>query len=210
MKASRMSYESGLERARMRASLGSGVRGFRRAVLAVLMVQALSGSCLASQTEITYSVALRGAPHDEYASFVRMVASVYADPRGWSLGGRVRFIHVTSAGAFTIWLAAAGDMSSFSSQCVEQWSCRVGRDVIINEMRWTTGSPYWHGDLNAYRTMLINHETGHFLGFDHSLCPGAGELAPVMMQQSKGTAPCRPNAWPTAAEREVAAHVLGL
>jgi hypothetical protein len=205
-----MSYESGLERARMRVSARSRFEGLGWALLAVLVLSAISAPCRASQTEIAYSVAIRGAAQHEYTSFVRTVASVYADPRGWSLGGRVRFVHVTSAGAFTIWLAAASEMSSFSTQCVTQWSCRVGRDVVINETRWTSGSLYWQGDLNAYRTMLINHETGHFLGLEHASCSGAGTLAPVMMQQSKGTAPCRPNAWPLASERELAAHALGL
>ncbi len=48
--------------------------------------------------------------------------------------------------------------------------------------------------------MVVNHETGHWLGKGHARCPGKGRLAPVMMQQSKGTHGCRFNPWPTAAE----------
>jgi hypothetical protein len=83
------------------------------------------------------------------------------------------------------------------------WSCRVGRFVIINQERWKHASPAWnaaHLALRDYRHMVVNHETGHWLGLGHAGCPGPGRLAPVMMQQSKGLAGCRFNPFPTLHE----------
>ena len=48
--------------------------------------------------------------------------------------------------------------------------------------------------------MVVNHETGHWLGHGHLGCPGPGP-APVMMQQSKGRGACSFNPWPLPFER---------
>ena len=56
--------------------------------------------------------------------------------------------------------------------------------------------------------MVVNHETGHWLGHGHRVLPATARPAPVMQQQSKGLDGCRPNPWPTAAERRVAAFRL--
>jgi hypothetical protein len=157
----------------------------------------------------TYSIAQRGAAHADMRAFADAVSTVYADRRGWSLGGRVTFRQVQSGGDFTVWLAAADEMRSFSAGCGVMWDCRVGRDVIINQTRWLDGSPYWHGPLADYRAMILNHETGHWLGLDHESCAAPRVRAPVMMEQSKGTGACIPNPWPLAAEKERVARILG-
>ena len=151
---------------------------------------------------VTYSVTTRGRISASVADFKRLAAQTYADPRGWR-GGGVRFRQVASGGGFTLVLANANAMTSFSSACSSMWSCRVGRFVVINQERWKHASPAWNRagrSLRDYRHMVVNHETGHWLGFGHARCPGAGKPAPVMMQQSKGRAGCRFNPWPTLGE----------
>jgi hypothetical protein len=127
------------------------------------------------------------------------VAATYADPRGW-VRGHHRFKRVSTGGDFTVLLAEARYVPTYNSICSILYSCRVGRNVIINQDRWRYGSRYFPGTLAQYRQMVINHETGHWLGNRHAYCGGAGQLAPVMQQQSKGMQGCKPNAWPLARE----------
>jgi hypothetical protein len=75
------------------------------------------------------------------------------------------------------------------------YSCWTGRIAALNGWRWEVGATGF-ADVATYRTYLINHEFGHALGHGHIGCPGAGSLAPVMMQQSKGLAGCTANGWP--------------
>jgi hypothetical protein len=135
-------------------------------------------------------------------AFRRLAQETYDDPRGWRAGG-VQFRRVRRGGDFTLVLAAPGAVPSFSPTCSSRWSCRVGRHVIINQTRWNHASPAWNRagrSLRDYRHMVVNHETGHWLGLGHASCPGGRGKAPVMMQQSKGTGGCRLNPWPLARE----------
>ncbi len=151
---------------------------------------------------VTYSVTTRGRVTASLSLFRRLVQQTYDDPRGWR-GRGVRFRPVARGGSFTVVLAEASTVPSFSSGCSATYSCRVGRYVIINQTRWQTATPPWNAggrSLRDYRHMVVNHETGHWLGKGHAGCPRPGALAPVMMQQSKGTDGCRFNPWPTLAE----------
>ena len=61
-------------------------------------------------------------------------------------------------------------MATFGGACDALWSCRNGRNVVINEARWLAGSSAWTaagGTLRDYRHMVVNHETGHWLGLGH-------------------------------------------
>ncbi|NUR73114.1 MAG: DUF3152 domain-containing protein [Hamadaea sp.] len=75
------------------------------------------------------------------------------------------------------------------------YSCRYGKNILINLRRWLYGADGFT-DMPAYRQMVISHETGHFLGFSHMLCPGAGQLAPVMQTQTIALNGCLPNPYP--------------
>jgi hypothetical protein len=147
----------------------------------------------------TYVVRTRGHVVADVARFAASAAKTYADPRGW-LRAHHRFRRVRSGGDFTLLLAQARYLPTYSSVCSMSYSCRVGRFVIINESRWRHSSTHFTGDLATYRSMLVNHETGHWLGRPHAFCSGPGRLAPVMQQQSKGMQGCRPNAWPLPRE----------
>jgi hypothetical protein len=147
----------------------------------------------------TYSVATRGRVRADRALFTAAVAATYADPRGW-LRGHHGFRQVPRHGDFTVVLAQASALPRFSWVCSSSYSCQVGRYVIINRDRWRRGSPHFPGDLLTYRQMLVDHETGHWLGRGHAYCPRPGALAPVMQQQTKGMQGCRPNAWPLTRE----------
>jgi len=151
---------------------------------------------------VRYHVETRGRITTSLEQFKAQAQQTYEDPRGWR-GAGIRFVPVAHGGAFTLVLAQASRVPSFSSQCSSMWSCRVGRFVIINQDRWKHASPAWnaaHLALRDYRHMVVNHETGHWLGLHHASCPGPGRLAPVMQQQSKGLQGCRFNPFPTIHE----------
>ena len=147
----------------------------------------------------TYVVRTRGHIASDVAQFAASAAQTYADPRGW-LRAHHRFMRVRSGGDFTLLLAQARYLPTYSSVCSTSYSCRVGRFLIINETRWRRSSPHFTSDRATYRSMVVNHETGHWLGRPHAFCSGPGQVAPVMQQQSKGMHGCRPNAWPLARE----------
>ncbi|RNL63723.1 DUF3152 domain-containing protein [Nocardioides marmoriginsengisoli] len=151
----------------------------------------------------TYSIATRGRITANLETFTRLAAASYADPRGWRSAG-YQFRQVARGGDFTLVLSSAAKVPSFGAPCSSTWSCRVGRYVIINQTRWQHASPAWNAagrPLRDYRHMVLNHETGHWLGHWHSSCPGKGRLAPIMMQQSKGLNGCRFNPFPLPSER---------
>ena len=151
---------------------------------------------------VYYRVETRGRITANLRDFRRLANATLNDPRGWRTTGTA-FREVRSGGSMTLVLAEASRVPGFSSVCSSQWSCRVGRFVIINQMRWLGASPAWwsnHGTLREYRHLVVNHETGHWLGHGHRYCPSAGATAPVMQQQSKNLGGCRINPWPTKRE----------
>lgn len=161
--------------------------------------------------EVTYVVAQKGAITASFDEFTTQVNQTLNGPEGWSRLG-VRFVRVESGGQFTVWLTEASQVPSFSpSGCDAIVSCTVGDNVIINQTRWMNGSDAWNaagGSLRDYRHMVVNHETGHWLGHGHEYCAGAGQPAPVMQQQTINMQGCAPNPWPQA--HELYAPKLGI
>lgn len=168
-------------------------------------------SALGATQTITYEVRGKGNT-TSLEDFAARAAQTYADRRGWSLGGSIRFVRVASGGQFTLWLSAPRFLPSFASGCSPSYSCRVGRNVVINEGPFRGATAAWRaagGSLRDYQHMVVNHETGHWLGFSHAYCPAGGRPAPVMQQQSKSMQGCRPNPWPTATERSTLSRWRG-
>jgi hypothetical protein len=167
-----------------------------------------------AKIKYTYCVRAKGVSESYLPELSTKLASVYADPLGWSLGGEVSFTRVDSGCGLVVWLSAANLVPSFSEEtCSADWSCTVKPNVIINFDRWEKGSDAWNsagGKLDDYRTMVINHETGHWLGFNHRFCAGAGQLAPVMQQQSISLQGCKTNSWPLPYELTALKTSLGL
>lgn len=150
----------------------------------------------------TYSVRTDGS-NSSLAEFSALANATLNDPRGWAKLG-VTFQEVPSGGQFNLILAAALRVPSYApGACSAEWSCRVGVSVIINETRWNSATPAWNaagGGLRDYRHMVVNHEVGHWLGHGHRGCAGAGQLAPLMQQQSIDLQGCTFNPWPLAGE----------
>jgi hypothetical protein len=162
---------------------------------------------------LTYCTAVKDVDTSVLADLTGKLAMTYNDARGWNDGGRIAFEHVDSRCQYTVWMSAAADMTTFSSICDDYYNCQAGHSVVLNYDRWTTATPPWNktgGSLQDYRTLMIDHETGHRLGFlDNSVCPAKGQPAPVMMQQSVNLHGCVFNIWPRPAELEHATSHIG-
>lgn len=150
-----------------------------------------------------YRVAVEEGSGVEAGPFGAAVESILGDPRSWIAGSDLRLQRVpgSAAAEFTVYLATP---ATSQRMCREEWmetaqytSCRLsdGR-VVINVARWLTGVPDYGAPLAVYQAYAINHEVGHELGHGHELCPGPGQPAPVMQQQTLGLQGCVAYAWP--------------
>lgn len=194
------------------ASFGIGVANMdnaTKAVLAGLEKRQQATITLTAAPKVaktfTYCIQAKDVDASNIPAFRSKLASVYADPRGWSVNGKIAFQEVSSGCNFRVWLSASNQLPSFGEICDTTWSCTVKPNVIINFDRWRYASDAWNaanGSLDNYRSMVINHETGHLLGFGHKYCAGAGQAAPVMQQQSISLQGCTFNPWPLSSEQQ--------
>jgi hypothetical protein len=136
--------------------------------------------------------------------FAQAVEATLGDSRSWGSGGRMSFQRVGAAEAaagqfeFKVSLVSPGNMETYCPGVGTggYTSCRYGDRAVINLARWATAVPDYQGDVATYRLYVVNHEVGHALGNGHQDCPGAGQIAPVMQQQTLGLDGCVKNAWP--------------
>jgi hypothetical protein len=138
------------------------------------------------------------------AEFAAAVESTLGDPRSWGHDGQLSFQRVGASQAaagdydFRVSLVSPGSMETYCPGVGTggYTSCRYGERAVINLARWETAVPDYGGDLATYRLYVVNHEVGHALGHGHEQCPGPGQVAPVMEQQTLGLQGCVKNAWP--------------
>ncbi|WP_143652288.1 DUF3152 domain-containing protein, partial [Streptomyces sp. 13-12-16] len=140
--------------------------------------------------------------------FAEAVQKTLNDNRSWAHNGARTFERVHSGEVdFVITLASPDTTAEWCAKSgldttVDNVSCdsAATERVMINADRWAQGADTYGDEIHAYRQMLINHEIGHRLGFNHVTCDKDGDLAPVMQQQTKfldhDGISCRPNAWP--------------
>ena len=146
----------------------------------------------------TYRVEVEeGLPLDA-DEVAREVERTLSDPRGWRSRGHLLVRGDDSTTALRIVLASPVTADRLCAPLLTRGrlSCRNGSNVVLNAWRWQHGAETYGEDLAGYRRYLVNHETGHALGYGHLGCPEPGAPAPVMVQQTKTLLGCAPNPWP--------------
>lgn len=139
-------------------------------------------------------------------AFAAMVDATLGGELGWTAAGTRRFQRVAGGTCdFVVELASMGTSTKICAQygldTGGEVSCRGGREVVINLMRWLRGDPEpaWDGHIDVYRHLVIDHEVGHFLGYHHMKCSGTGKPLPVMATPyTTGLQGCVINGWPYA------------
>ena len=149
---------------------------------------------------ISYDISTRGAVKGDIEEFRQIVAEIYADERGWLRAG-VKMEEVESGAQAHVILASGEEVKKASPTiCSDELSCQVGQLILINDKRWMNASDSYNElgvSLIDYRRMVVNHETGHYLGHPHiPECETPNGLGPIMLQQSTGLRGCTPNPWP--------------
>jgi hypothetical protein len=147
---------------------------------------------------VTYTVEVEREVPVGRNSAAGVVDRVLADPRGWTASGAHALARTNSSGDLRVLLATpeTTDRLCAPLDTAGRYSCRNGELVVLNAWRWLNGASAYGDNIRDYRRYLVNHEVGHALGNGHVGCPGPGELAPVMMQQTKGTDACVASPWP--------------
>jgi hypothetical protein len=154
----------------------------------------------------TYRVAVETGVPVQVDDFAAMVDETLGDQRSWIAGNNVRLQRVPggSSANFTVLLVSPGTAQKL---CLEvdldiYWhgepysSCQSGQRAVINLSRYLKAVPNYGAPVSEYDQYAINHEVGHVLGHGHELCPGKGQPAPVMQQQTFDLQGCVANSWP--------------
>lgn len=133
-------------------------------------------------------------------TFAGFVMDTLNDERGWGHDGAVSFARTDGDPDFRVVLAAPDQVDQMCAPLATggEYSCGRYGHAALNAMRFAQATDEFlaEGSVTAYRQYVVNHEMGHLLGHQHQDCPGTGEVAPVMQQQTITLGGCTPNAWP--------------
>ena len=145
----------------------------------------------------TYRVEVEGGLPFDADEVAAEVERILSDERGWITRGHL-LVREDGPADLRILLAAPTTVDRLCAPLLTRGrlSCRNGANVVLNAWRWHHGAETYGDDLTGYREYLVNHETGHALGYGHLGCPEPGAPAPVMVQQTKTLFGCAPNPWP--------------
>ncbi len=149
----------------------------------------------------TYMVELEAGLAIDASCFADRVDEILGDPRSW--GGLEGFAVQRIDDGDPDFRVTLASPETTDERCQPLntngiYSCWDAERAMINVWRWETGTEDYSDNLWEYQIYVINHEVGHGLGHSHVECTGRGDLAPVMMQQTKGLDGCAQNGWPTA------------
>lgn len=160
-----------------------------------------AGRLVSYRVLIEEGLTVAGGPVDG-ALLAETVHGILTAPQGWQGLDGVRFRGVDGPQAdVDVVIAAPNTVDRLCAPLGTggQLSCFNGSAAVLNARRWFAGAATYGQDLVAYRTYLVSHEVGHYLGHQHQDCPGQGLPAPVMVQQTKSLDACLANPWPSPA-----------
>ncbi len=151
--------------------------------------------------DVRYTVEVENGLPFGLSDTAAVISSTLRDAKGWSAVLGVSLERVDAGADLRVLVATPMTTDELCSPLATKGrvSCRNGGLVVLNARRWAAGVSHYNGAVPLYRRYLINHEVGHALGQQHAECPGTGEPAPVMQQQTYGLDGCRANAWPSVA-----------
>ncbi|WP_432564253.1 DUF3152 domain-containing protein [Kineococcus sp. SYSU DK003] len=131
-------------------------------------------------------------------AFADFALAVLNDPRSWGAGGTMSFARTDGEAEMRLVVATPDTSAALCRplRTMGTLSCRNGDAAILTWYRWVEAIEDYGEDRTGYRQYVVNHEIGHALGHGHDPNPGPGQLAPVMMQQTKGLDGALPNPWP--------------
>lgn len=131
-------------------------------------------------------------------AFAAFVLATLNDPRSWGVNGRMTFARTDGAAEIRVVLASSATVDKLCAPVDTKGVLSCGHDgmAALNFTRWAEGATAYGADRTGYRQYLVNDEVGLLLGHPHVECPGPGQRAPVMQQQTVAVEPCTPNPWP--------------